>query len=253
VGAEYAFGPPELRKQKKKDATPLAGAAAEPAGESKLPAAAGSSPAASANGAAQELEEWPTKRRKAERVATLTHSVAGTAPAESCDVQLAVETLPRMLPDIVEATGLLKHDRCMPLIEPLLSLAMLRGTKRHEMRPQKWKSGRCFLHTGQKKTPSEFASMLAQEWPIAPPSESLLRGAICGIAWYESPVAVETLSQDPWHKFGKWGMAVVRAVEFTEPVTGVSGKMGPWRLKDEAIKAKILAALGCGMLRTFRS
>ena len=34
-------------------------------------------------------------------------------------------------------------------------------------------------------------------------------------------------------------MAVVRAVEFTEPVTGVSGKMGPWRLKDEAIKTKI--------------
>ena len=68
----------------------------------------------------------------------------------------------------------------------------------------------------------------------------------------ESPVAAEMLSQDPWHKFGKWGMAVVRAVEFTEPVTGVSGKMGPWRLKDEAIKAKILAALRCGTLRTFR-
>jgi len=253
VGTEYAFGPPELRKQEKKDATPLAGAAAEPAGESKLPAAAGNSPAANDNGAAQELEERPTKRRKAERVATLTHSVAGTAPAESCDVQLAVETLPRMLPDIVEATGLIKHDRCMSLIEPLLSLAMLRGIKRHEMRPQKWKSGAYFLHTGQKKTPPEFASMLAQEWPTAPDSKTLPRGAIYGIAWYDSPVAAETLSQDPWHKFGNWGMAVVRAVEFTEPVTGVSGKMGPWRLQDEAIKAKILAALGCGTLRTFRT
>ena len=90
---EYAFGPPELRKQEKKDATPLAGAAAEPARESKLPAAAGNSPAANDNGAVQELEERPTKRRKAERVATLTRSVAGTAPAESCDVQLAVEML----------------------------------------------------------------------------------------------------------------------------------------------------------------
>ena len=47
-------------------------------------------------------------------------------------------------------------------------------------------------------------------------------------------------------------MAAVRAVEFTEPVTGVSGKMGPWRLKDEAINAKIFAALRCGTLRTFR-
>ena len=171
MGTEYAFGPPELRKQEKKDATPLAGAAAEPAGESKLPAAAGNSPAANDNGAAQELEERPTKRRKAERVATLTHSVAGTAPAESCDVQLAVETLPRMLPDIVEATGLIK---------------------RHEMRPQKWKSGAYFLHTGQKKTPPEFASMLAQEWPTAPDSKTLPRGAIYGIAWYDSPVAAET-------------------------------------------------------------
>ena len=34
------------------------------------------------------------------------------------------------LRDIVEATGLLKHDRCMSLIEPLLPLAMLRGIKR---------------------------------------------------------------------------------------------------------------------------
>ena len=87
---------------------------------------------------------------------------------------------------------------------------------------------------------------------MAPPSGSLLRGAIYGIACYESPVAAETLSQDPWHKFERWGMAVVRAVELTEPVTGVSGKMGPWRLKAEAIKAKILAALRCGTLRTFR-
>ena len=70
----------------------------------------------------------------------------------------------------------------MSLIEPLLSLAMLRGIKRHEMRPQKWKPGPYFLHTGQKKTPPEFASMLAQEWPTAPPSESLPRGAIYGIA-----------------------------------------------------------------------
>ena len=227
----------ELRQEEKRKRARVDAAPALPSGG---PGAVGAS-AAMAEDDAQSAEE----RRRGGAV------LCANGPGNS-DVQLTVETLPQMLPDIVDPAGQLQHDRCMSLFEPLLPLAMLRGHKQHEMRKQKWRAGPYLLHVGQTETPPEIATVLAQEWPTAPPSETLPRGAIYGIAWYGAPLPAAELAHDPWHTFGKWGMPVRRAVEFAEPVTGVSGKMRAWKLTDEATKSKVLTALSCGTLRTFQ-
>ena len=123
--------------------------------------------------------------------------------------------------------------------------------RKYEMRRQKWQPGPYFLHVGKAKTPQKFISKLAEAWPDAPPSEPLPRSAIYGIAWYGAGLSAAELAHDPWHEFGSWGLPVLRSVEFAEPVTGVAGPMGPWHLNDEALQAKILAALGTSTLRTF--
>ena len=214
----------ELRKESKNN--PVCPGATQP-----------TAPVASA-GHEQSAEAQPAKRRRNE---------PGTD-----GVQLTPDTLPQMLPDIVDAAGQLKLTRCMSLIEPLLALAMLRGKKHHEMRTKKWQPGPYFLHVGKGETPPEFTSKLAETWPDAPRSELLPRGAIYGIIWYGAPLPSTELADDPWHGCGKWGMPALRGVEFAKPVTGVAGSMGTWYLKDEAIKAKVLAPLGTGTLRTFR-
>ena len=139
----------ELRKAAKNKPMCVGATSTEPIGPSPAPLAENE----------QSAEERPAKRHRND---TRAH-----------DVQLTAETLPQMLPDIVDAVGQLKHDRCMSLIEPLLPLGMLRGKKKHKMRRQKWKPGPYFLHVGQKQTSPEFTSKLAETWPDAPPSEAL--------------------------------------------------------------------------------
>ena len=73
-------------------------------------------PAPTADHAVQEVHEQ--RRRRADDLRQMRSSDARAALPESCDVQLAVE----MWPDIVDATGRLKHHRCMSLLEPLLAM-----------------------------------------------------------------------------------------------------------------------------------
>ena len=180
-------------------------------------------------------------------------------PAKQCrsdpgsnGIQLTPETLASLVPDIVDDSGQLTLDRCMSLMDPLLALAMMRGNKQHEMRKQKWSAGAYLQHVGKTKTPPEFARKLSETWPDAPPSKPLPRSAIYGINWFGNAVPAADLSQEPWREFGAWGLPVLRSVEFAEPITGVSGQTGAWYLKDQAIKARVQAALSTGVLRTFQ-
>jgi len=171
-----------------------------------------------------------------------------TAPLElSLTAQTVEEPMAHELTrDLTQA-----RYRTISLFEPLLSLAMLRGIKKHEMRKQRFRPGLYLLHTGRSTTPDAIAQTLRIEWPGAPDSAELTRGAIYGLAWFGAPAPVNQDTHGAWAQFGAFGMPVLRTVEFAEPVANISGKLGAWHLEDAPAQQRIVEALRGSTYRVF--
>ena len=136
--------------------------------------------------------------------------------------------------------------RTFTLLDADMAYAMLRGGKPIEKRSQNWwPLTWFFVHIGKQKTAN-------QEWTAClgsrNPDFAGLQSCICGMVRFGRVIHESVLKQQsevtPWVHVsnGPWCYVIEESVEFAEPVQGVKGKQGPWRIVDAALQQRLQTA-----------
>jgi len=93
---------------------------------------------------------------------------------------------------------------------------------------------------GPVATAKAFGSLiegLERAWPAMPPPKELPRGAILGLMHVRDVVPVDTLTADP-QVDGPLCWLIDRVLPFEQPVHGIKGWMGLWRLPDDMMRRR---------------